>query len=187
MKNEEIFYWRKRLEPTVTASYRAEMGSYREQKSVSRMLTLDAMRGGAALAVVMYHALGVAPQTAFSGWEWWLPQIAAGLVHFAYAGIYLFFVISGFCIHLFWAKARSAGVDRPLDRGSLSGAWGRRLYPSYLCRSHVDICVTSRIKLPFHVTGFSRVGPSCFTCSCYTTWTVRTVLHHKHVFLDTCY
>ena len=70
------------------------MGSYREQKTLGRMLTLDAMRGGAALAVVTYHALGVAPQTAFTGWEWWLPQITAYTVHFAYAGIYLFFVIS---------------------------------------------------------------------------------------------
>ena len=77
------------------------MESYREKTGIGRMLTLDAMRGGAALAVVTYHALGVAPQTASSGWEWWLPQITGYTVHFAYAGIYLFFVISGFCIHLY--------------------------------------------------------------------------------------
>ena len=90
------------------------MDSYREQSTLSRVLTLDAMRGGAALLVVTYHALGVAPLTAPGGWERWLPQITAYVVHFAYAGIYLFFVISGFCIHLFWARARAAGVHKPV-------------------------------------------------------------------------
>src|ERR1044071_8150171 len=89
------------------------MSSYGKERPIGRMLTLDAMRGGAALAVVTYHALGVAPRTAVSGWEAWLPQLASYTVHFAFAGIYLFFVISGFCIHLFWAKNRAAGVLEP--------------------------------------------------------------------------
>jgi peptidoglycan/LPS O-acetylase OafA/YrhL len=130
------------------------MGTYRQQKSLSRMLTLDAMRGGAAVAVVTYHALGVAPQTAFSGWEWWVPQIAAWLVHYAYAGIYLFFVISGFCIHLFWAKARSTGVDQP--RVSFSYFWQRRvrrLYPPYIVALTLYLCYLA-YKTPVHVTGF---------------------------------
>src|SRR4029078_684563 len=86
------------------------MRSYQEERPIGRMLTLDAMRGGAALAVVTYHALGVAPRTAQTGWEAWVPQVAEFIVHFAFAGIYLFFVISGFCIHLFWARGRAAGV-----------------------------------------------------------------------------
>jgi peptidoglycan/LPS O-acetylase OafA/YrhL len=96
------------------------------------MLTLDAMRGGAALAVVTYHALGVAPLTAPGGWQWWLPQVTSYLVHFAFAGIYLFFVISGFCIHLHWAKARAAGVEKPVI--NFFYFWKRRvrrLYPPY--------------------------------------------------------
>lgn len=109
------------------------MEGKRERSSVGRMLTLDAMRGVAALAVVTYHALGVAPQTAFSGWQWWLPQVTAYIVHFAYAGIYLFFVISGFCIHLFWTKARAAGIEEPVI--NFFGFWKRRvrrLYPPYV-------------------------------------------------------
>ena len=108
------------------------MDSKREETRVGRMLTLDAMRGVAALVVVTYHALGVAPQTAFSGWQWWFPQITAYVVHFAYAGIYLFFVISGFCIHLYWAKARAAGVAKPVINFFVF--WKRRvrrLYPPY--------------------------------------------------------
>lgn len=96
------------------------------------MLTLDAMRGGAALAVITYHALGVAPQTAWSGWEWWLPQVTSYLVHFAFAGVYLFFVISGYCIHLHWAKSRAAGVENPvIDFGTFWKRRVRRLYPPY--------------------------------------------------------
>ncbi len=121
---------------------------------MGRMLTLDAMRGGAALAVVTYHALGVAPLTAPGGWEWWLPQIAAYTVHFAYAGIYLFFVISGFCIHLFWARARAAGVHGPVV--NFFSFWKRRvrrLYPPYFVALALYL-VYLAYKTPIEVTGF---------------------------------
>jgi peptidoglycan/LPS O-acetylase OafA/YrhL len=116
------------------------------------MLTLDAMRGGAALAVVTYHALGVAPRTAFSGWEAWLPQVAAFIVHFAFAGIYLFFVISGFCIHLFWAKGRAAGVHEPkIDFFTFWKRRVRRLYPPYFAALALYLCYLA-YKTPVHVT-----------------------------------
>ena len=118
------------------------------------MLSLDAMRGGAALAVVTYHALGVAPQTAFIGWEWWLPRLAEYLVHFAFAGIYLFFVISGFCIHLHWAKTRAAGVEQPLiDFGKFWKRRVRRLYPPYFVALALYL-VYLAYKTPVDVTGF---------------------------------
>lgn len=125
-----------------------------EAPAVGRMLTLDAMRGGAALAVVTYHALGVAPQTASRGWEWWLPQIAAYLVHFAFAGIYLFFVISGFCIHLHWARARAAGVQEPVI--NFLYFWKRRvrrLYPPYFAALALYLIYIA-YKTPIQVTGF---------------------------------
>ena len=118
------------------------------------MLTLDAMRGGAALAVVTYHALGVAPQTAHNGWEWWVPQIAGYAVHFAFAGIYLFFVISGFCIHLFWAKARASGIQQPVI--NFFTFWKRRvrrLYPPYFAALALYLCYRA-YTTPVHVTGF---------------------------------
>lgn len=130
------------------------MNSFPQQGTVGRMLTLDAMRGGAALAVVTYHALGVAPLTAASGWEWWLPQIAAHAVHFAYAGIYLFFVISGFCIHLFWARARAAGVQAPVV--NFFTFWKRRvrrLYPPYFVALALYLIYLA-YKTPIEVTGF---------------------------------
>lgn len=129
------------------------MKSRQEGSSVGRMLTLDGMRGVAALAVVTYHALGVAPQTAFSGWQWWLPHIAAYTVHFAYAGIYLFFVISGFCIHLYWAKTRAAGFETPVV--NFFGFWRRRvrrLYPPYFAALALYLCYLA-YKTPVSVTG----------------------------------
>ena len=118
------------------------------------MLTLDAMRGGAALMVVTYHALGVAPLTAPGGWEWWLPQVTGYVVHFAFAGIYLFFVISGFCIHLFWAKARAAGVHKPVI--NFFSFWKRRvrrLYPPYFAALALYLLYLA-YKTPVQVTGF---------------------------------
>lgn len=129
------------------------MSSYQQTRTIGRMLTLDAMRGGAALAVVTYHALGVARQTALSGWEAWLPQITGYIVHFAFAGIYLFFVISGFCIHLFWAKARAAGVHEPTI--NFLTFWKRRvrrLYPPYFAALALYLCYLA-YKTPVHVTG----------------------------------
>ena len=124
-----------------------------EEKTLGRMLTLDAMRGVAALFVVTYHALGVAPQTAFTGWQWLLPKVTGYIVHFAFAGIYLFFVISGFCIHLFWAKARAAGVDKPVINFLVF--WKRRvrrLYPPYFAALTLYLCYQA-YKTPVHLSG----------------------------------
>ena len=117
------------------------------------MLTLDAMRGGAALAVVTYHALGVAPHVASHGWEWWLLEIASYLVHFAFAGIYLFFVISGFCIHLHWAKARANGIQKPVI--NFFYFWKRRvrrLYPPYFAALALYL-VYRAYHIPVEVNG----------------------------------
>jgi peptidoglycan/LPS O-acetylase OafA/YrhL len=130
------------------------MSSYPQKTTIGRMLTLDAMRGGAALAVVTYHALGVAQRTATSGWEAWLPQITAYVVHFAFAGIYLFFVISGFCIHLFWAKARAAGIHEPtINFFTFWKRRVRRLYPPYFAALALYLFYLA-YKAPVHVTGF---------------------------------
>jgi len=125
-----------------------------EQPTVGRMLTLDAMRGVAALAVVTYHALGLGPQTAVSGWELWLPKITAYVVHFAFAGIYLFFVISGFCIHLHWAKARASGFAKPqINFLSFWKRRVRRLYPPYFAALVLYLCYIA-YKTPVEFNAF---------------------------------
>jgi len=105
------------------------------------------------LAVVTYHALGVAPLTAPTGWERALPQVTAYVVHFAFAGIYLFFVISGFCIHLHWARARAAGVHQPVI--NFFTFWKRRvrrLYPPYFVALALYLMYLA-YKTPVHVNG----------------------------------
>jgi len=118
------------------------------------MLSLDAMRGVAAVVVVVYHALGVAPQTIHVGWQWWLPALAAWVVHFGYAGIFMFFVISGFCIHLHWARARASGVERPvIDFYAFWKRRIRRLYPPYLAALALYLGYNA-LQTPPDISGF---------------------------------
>jgi peptidoglycan/LPS O-acetylase OafA/YrhL len=94
----------------------------------SRLATIDAMRGTAALAVVLYHA-SVFNAGLGTGWSnSWIDQ----LLGFGRFGVWLFFVISGFCIHLRWARQYAQGVVAPPGFVSF---WKRRfvrLYPPYI-------------------------------------------------------
>ena len=113
------------------------------------MLSLDALRGGAALAVVTYHALGVAPQTAFNGWEYWLPQIASGLVHFAFAGIYLSLSSPAFastCSGLKHAQPvwTNLASTFPISGNGAFEGYTLRTFWLLLC-----ICVTWHTRPPF--------------------------------------
>ena len=98
----------------------------------TRLRSIDALRGIAALGVVLYHAIEQGPK--------WLPHNlfdypvrALQLISsFGYIGVFLFFVISGFCIHLQWAKARAAGVEPDVRFGPFWKRRLRRLYPPYI-------------------------------------------------------
>jgi peptidoglycan/LPS O-acetylase OafA/YrhL len=97
-----------------------------------RLRSIDALRGIAALGVVLYHAVeqgkNSLPNNLFD-----YPIRALQLVSsFGYIGVFLFFVISGFCIHLQWAKARAAGVEPDIRFGSFWKRRLRRLYPPYI-------------------------------------------------------
>ena len=107
----------------------------------------------------------------------------AYVVHFAFAGIYLFFVISGFCIHLFWAKARAAGVEKPvIDFFTFWKRRVRRLYPPL--RRARDLPVLSRIQDSGTRHGFLPLGRSA---SCLHVAQPRLAydLHDKRRILDT--
>jgi Predicted acyltransferases len=51
---------------------------------------------------------------------------------FGYIGVFLFFVISGFCIHLQWARARANEQEPQVQFGAFWKRRIRRLYPPYL-------------------------------------------------------
>ncbi|HKG59900.1 MAG TPA: acyltransferase [Pyrinomonadaceae bacterium] len=98
----------------------------------NRLRGIDALRGAAALGVVLYHAVEqgkhVLPNNLFH-YPVRLVQFASS---FGYVGVFLFFVISGFCIHLQWARARAADVEPEISFGSFWKRRIHRLYPPYL-------------------------------------------------------
>ena len=97
-----------------------------------RLRSIDALRGIAALGVVLYHAIdrgpNVLPNNLFNHAVRALQFVSS----FGYIGVFLFFVISGFCIHLQWAKARAAGVEPDIRFGPFWKRRLRRLYPPYI-------------------------------------------------------
>src|SRR5215467_2089238 len=99
---------------------------------MNRLRGIDALRGAAALGVVFYHAVergkNVLPNNLFQ-YPIRATQFASS---FGYIGVFLFFVISGFCIHLQWARAKAAGVEPEIRFGAFWKRRIRRLYPPYI-------------------------------------------------------
>ena len=97
----------------------------------TRLRGIDALRGVAALGVVLYHAVEqgkhVVPNN-FLQYPVRMIQFGSSL---GYIGVFLFFVISGFCIHLQWARAKAAGAEPEIRFGAFWKRRIRRLYPPY--------------------------------------------------------
>ena len=98
----------------------------------SRLRGLDALRGLAALSVVCYHVVGAHPKSGIGGTFSWIMSPILFTCTFGYCSVFLFFVISGFCIHLRWAKTRAAGENPKLEFAAFWRRRIRRLYPPYL-------------------------------------------------------
>src|SRR5688572_11480111 len=98
----------------------------------ARLRSIDALRGIAALGVVLYHAIEqgkhVVPNNLFE----YPVRLIQFLSSFGYIGVFLFFVISGFCIHLQWARARASGLEPDIRFGPFWKRRLRRLYPPYI-------------------------------------------------------
>src|SRR6185295_14367033 len=101
-------------------------------QSKRRLQSIDALRGIAALGVVFYHAAwqtgNAVPANAFH----WPVKLLQFFSAFGYIGVFLFFVISGFCIHLQWAKARANQQPTSIQFGTFWRRRFRRLYPPYI-------------------------------------------------------
>lgn len=145
----------------------------------SRWERVDQLRGLAALAVVVCHlavsAYRQAPNLDGGPWPW-----LALILGFGYLGVPLFFVISGFCIHLPHARALARATPAPA-----APDWRRffarrfwRLYPPYLAALVVAVAlwwaagseipwlaVTTQALLvhPFHTATFDGVNPPAWT------------------------
>ena len=97
-----------------------------------RLQSIDALRGAAALGVVLYHAVFQTPSAVPNNLFRWPVKLLQFGSSFGYIGVFLFFVISGFCIHLRWAKSRANGQSQSIEFGSFWRRRIRRLYPPYL-------------------------------------------------------
>src|SRR5713226_4546853 len=97
-----------------------------------RLRSIDALRGIAAIGVVLYHAVprpaNAIPASLLS-WPGYVIEFGSSV---GYIGVFLFFVISGFCIHLQWAKSKADGRERSIQFGPFWRRRIRRLYPPYL-------------------------------------------------------
>ena len=108
-----------------------------------RLLSIDALRGVAALGVVLYHAVlqtaGLVPGNLFR----WPVESIKFLSSFGYIGVFLFFVISGFCIHLQWARNRSRGNSKSPSFLAFWKRRVRRLYPPYIVALALFLLMTA--------------------------------------------
>ena len=96
-----------------------------------RLSSIDVLRGGAALAVVFFHTTdGALFLDAFRSAPWL--TILALPAAYGFSGVYLFFVISGFCIHLAWARERANNREPQVAFVPFWKRRIRRLYPPYL-------------------------------------------------------
>lgn len=97
-----------------------------------RLQSIDALRGIAALGVVLYHSVLQTQNAIPNNFLQWPVKLIQFISSMGYIGVFLFFVISGFCIHLQWAKNQVSNEPKPIKFGSFWRRRIRRLYPPYL-------------------------------------------------------
>lgn len=100
--------------------------------STTRLRGIDALRGAAALGVVLYHAIAQGKDFVPNNLLHYPVRVIQFGSSFGYIGVFLFFVISGFCIHLQWARAKAGGTEPEIRFGAFWKRRIRRLYPPYI-------------------------------------------------------
>jgi peptidoglycan/LPS O-acetylase OafA/YrhL len=121
--------------------------------STTRLRSIDALRGIAALGVVFYHAVEQTDKVVPSGLLQYPVRLLQYASSFGYVGVFLFFVISGFCIHLQWARARANNEKPDVRFGPFWKRRLRRLYPPYLITIALFLFITA-LSVGINVTHF---------------------------------
>ena len=99
-------------------------------KKGGRLASIDVLRGVAVLAVFVRHLPFSTMLRPGQAAEAAVPEWVFSVVHYGEYGVHLFLLISGFCIHMRWARKGdlSAGID-------FVSFWRRRmvrLYPPFI-------------------------------------------------------
>ena len=108
-----------------------------------RLRGLDALRGMAAMAIVLYHATDQSQAALPNNLLYYPARLVQLASSQAYISVFLFFVISGFCIHLQWARARAAGEEPNIKFGAFWKRRIRRLYPPYVIALALYLLLTA--------------------------------------------
>jgi peptidoglycan/LPS O-acetylase OafA/YrhL len=108
-----------------------------------RLRGLDALRGFSALVVVLYHATDMTSKAAPNNLFYYPVRLVQFAISHAYITVFLFFVISGFCIHLQWARAKAAGKEPDIRFGEFWKRRFRRLYPPYFIAITLYLVLTA--------------------------------------------
>jgi peptidoglycan/LPS O-acetylase OafA/YrhL len=108
-----------------------------------RLNGIDALRGMAAIGVVIYHAIWQAGNNVPQNLLKWPVVFLHSVTSFGYVGVFLFFVISGFCIHQKWAKAEAHNQHYEIKFAAFWKRRFRRLYPAYLIALTLYLILTA--------------------------------------------
>ena len=142
-------------EKTETASIPARSGGH--------ILFLDHIRGVAIFLVLAYHVLvasyGMKQVISWNGWVRGLTNVPILLqpLSAGYLGVAIFFVVSGFCIHLSHEKSKQAGLKVFFLRRFF------RIYPPYLLALCVFAFLYPERRLVFDCwDDFAQLGSHLF-------------------------
>ena len=125
----------------------------------TRLRGIDALRGVAALGVVLYHAVEQGKHVVPNNLMQYPVRVIQLGSSLGYIGVFLFFVISGFCIHLQWARAKAAGAEPEIRFGAFWKRRIRRLYPPYVIALLFFLLLTAAtVGLSFSRFFFYDVG-----------------------------
>lgn len=111
------------------------------------------------MGVVLYHAVDQGKNVLPNNFLQYPIRLVQFGSSFGYIGVFLFFVISGFCIHLQWAKATAAGMRPDIRFGTFWKRRIRRLYPPYLIALLLFLLMTAwTVGLSFSHFFFYDIG-----------------------------
>jgi peptidoglycan/LPS O-acetylase OafA/YrhL len=120
-------------------------------KNTEHIQLLDGFRGIAILAVFLFHCLGASFGYDHLAWGRWFSDFSAPWSFLVllpctlgWAGVAVFFVVSGFCIHLSFLKGPA---------NDWRGFFARRffrIYPPYLLALVFFACIFAPTRLGFH-------------------------------------